>query len=329
MKILLTGGTGFIGSRVAEKLLESGYQVRCMIRKTSNLRWLDGKNYELVEGSLSDKVSLINAAKDVDYVYHIAGNTSAKNLDEYMKGNCQGTINLLEAVLQAAPNLQRFLYVSSQTAAGPSLEANNPVTVDSPMHPLTDYGRSKKAAEEAVHSYSEKIPFTIVRPPAVYGPRDTEIFSIFQIVNTGIIPFIGFNDKLLSLVHIEDLADGIIAAAESRNTLGKTYFVSSEEIYNWKDVYMQMKTALGKKHTLSIHLPHFSVKVAGGVSGFLGSFGSKPPVFNYQKAIDFTQAYWTCSVKSAMKDFGYRQKVSLKDGIASTVAWYKEHQWLK
>jgi nucleoside-diphosphate-sugar epimerase len=329
MKVLVTGATGFIGSFVAEKLLAKGYEVRCIVRKTSNLRWLEEKNFELIEASLSDVESLEKAAENVDFVYHIAGNTSAKNLDEYMAGNCQGTINLIEATLKKAPNLKRFLYVSSQTAAGPAFSAKNPTNVDMPMNPITDYGKSKKAAEDAIRNkYTGKLPYTIVRPPAVYGPRDTEIFSIFKIIKFGIIPYMGFNKKLVSLIHVNDLSDGIIEAAESRNTNGKAYFISSENFYDWAEVYKIMKNSLGKKVAISLHIPHFLILFAGGISGFFGSFGKKPPVFNYQKGIDFVQSYWICSVKSAIKDFGYRQKVSLEDGISSTIKWYKEMKWL-
>ena len=328
MKVLVTGSTGFIGSFVAEKLLAKGYAVRCIVRKTSNLRWLKNKDFELVESSLDDKMSLEKAVEGVDYVYHIAGNTSAKNLDDYMKGNREGTINLLEAVLKKAPNIKRFLYVSSQTAAGPALSADNPTEVDMPMNPITDYGLSKKAAEEAVHSYAGKLPFTIVRPPAVYGPRDTEIYSIFKMLNFGLIAYMGFNRKLVSIVHVDDLSDGIIAAAESNNTSGKTYFVSSEIFYDWKDVYQIMKKGLKKKFTISIYLPHGLVLAAGAISGFLGSFSGKPPVFNYQKGIDFIQQYWICSTKRATEDFGYRQKISLEQGFADTIKWYKDMKWL-
>ena len=332
MKVLVTGATGFIGSFVAEKLLAKGYTVRCIVRKTSNLRWLEGKNFEFIEGSLKDKASLEKAVEGVDYVYHIAGNTSAKNLDGYMKGNCEGTINLLEAVISKAPNIKRFLYVSSQTASGPALAADKPTEVDMPMNPITDYGISKKQAEEAIHSYSKnytgKLPFTIVRPPAVYGPRDTEIYSIFKMIKSGFIAYMGFNHKLVSIVHVDDLSDGIIAAAESNNTIGKTYFVSSEIFYDWKDVYQIMKQELGKKFVISIHLPHSLVLAAGAISGFFGYFSKKPPVFNYQKGIDFIQQYWICSVKKSTEDFGYRQKVSIEQGIADTVKWYKDMKWL-
>ena len=328
MNVLVTGATGFIGSFVAEKLLEKNYNVRCLIRSTSNLRWLEGKDYELVEGSLSNIDSLETATKNVDYIYHIAGNTSAKNLDEYINGNRNGTINLIEAALKNAPNLKRFLYVSSQTACGPALSIDKPTTEDSPLNPITDYGYSKKLAEEALKSYIDKLPFTIVRPPAVYGPRDTEIYSIFKMINSGLCAYMGFNKKILSLVHVDDLSDGIITSAETQATLGKTYFITSEEFYDWKDIYNLMKKELNKKVTLNIHLPHFLVLGAGAISGFIGSFGKKPPVFNYQKGIDFIQQYWICSVKSATKDFGYRQKISLEQGVKDTIKWYKDMKWL-
>ncbi len=328
MKILVSGATGFIGSHVVDKLLAKGYDIRCMVRKTSNLRWLENKNIELVYASLSDVDSLKNATQNVDYIYHIAGNTSAKNLDGYMYGNCTGTINLIEAALSSAPKLSRFLYVSSQTAAGPALSKMHPSTEDMLMHPLTSYGKSKKAAEEAVNSYSGKLPFTIVRPPAVYGPRDTEILAIFKMIKAGLIAYMGFDEKYVSLIHSDDLARGMIEAAESRNTIGKTYFISSDVFYSWHQVYEIIKKELNKKYTLNLRLPHFLILAAGSISGALGKFSSKPPVFNYEKGIDFTQKYWICSTASARKDFGYTQQIPLEHGIHDTVQWYKANGWL-
>lgn len=328
MKVLVTGATGFIGSQVAEKLLDAGYNVNCLIRKTSNLRWLQNKNFNLVKGSLSNITSLEDAVSDVDFIYHVAGNTSARNLDGYMQGNCKGTINLIEAALKKAPNLQRFLYVSSLTANGPAISLNEPTTEDMPMLPITNYGRSKKAAEEALEKYKMKLPITIVSPPAVYGPRDTEILSIFKIIKMGIAPYIGFDKKYVSFVHSDDLARGIIEAAESRKTIGKKYFISSDEFYTWKQIYEIIKYMLGKKIVLPINLPHFIVLAAGAISEFFGKFATTPPVFNYEKGIDFIQKYWICSTESAHKDFNYSQKMPIEDGIKNTIKWYKKMNWL-
>ncbi|HZV12723.1 MAG TPA: NAD-dependent epimerase/dehydratase family protein, partial [Candidatus Kapabacteria bacterium] len=169
MKALVTGTTGFIGSHLAEQLLSKGYDVRCLVRKTANLRWLENKPFELVYGGLSDMASLVAAVKDVDCIYHVAGLTAAKSREEFLRGNRDATRNLLEAAGENGNALKRFIYVSSQAAVGPSPTAK-PIDETFPYHPITAYGESKKAAEEEVQKFSSVFPITIVRPPAVYGP---------------------------------------------------------------------------------------------------------------------------------------------------------------
>lgn len=328
MKVLVTGATGFIGSHVADKLLAKGYDVRCIARKTSNLRWLDGKNFEIVEASLDNPESLIKAVEGVDYVYHVAGLTFARNYEEFLKGNRDATANLISVVEKHAPNIKRFLFVSSQTVAGPAKSLYEPVDETTPRNPITSYGRSKKEAEDVVLSYKDKIPFTIVRAPAVYGPRDTAIYDIFRTVKMGLGTMVGFRDKYISLIHSEDLSRGIIEAAESEKTKDEIYFVSSEEFYTWKQLINIIAEKMNKKFVLKIRLPHFIVLTVAAISEFLGKFSDKPPVFNYEKGIDFIQDYWICSTEKAKRDFGYRQMMSIEDGMQNTIEWYKQNKWL-
>jgi nucleoside-diphosphate-sugar epimerase len=328
MKVLVTGATGFIGSHVADLLHQRGFQVRCSIRKTSSLKWLADKPYELIEASLSDKDSLIKAVEGVDYIIHVAGLTFARNYDEFLLGNQGGTRNLLEAAQEAAPNLKRFLFVSSQTVAGPSEALDIPKTEDMPSTPITSYGKSKKAAEEEVLKMKDKLPITVIRPPAVYGPRDTAIFDIFKAVKMGLGTLIGFNPKYVSLIHSTDLSRGIVDAALSENTLGETYFVSSKEFYNWDQLMNLIAKGFGKDKIFKLKLPHTLVLAAAGMSQFFGKFSKKPPVFNYEKGIDFIQDYWTCSAAKAKKDFGFEQQVSIEDGLRETAQWYLENKWL-
>lgn len=309
-------------------LLERGFAVRCIARKTSNLRWLEGKNIEIVNAELSDEDSLSKAVKNVDYVFHSAGLVAAKNYDEFLKANRDGTIKLIEAALKHAPKIKRFLFVSSQTASGPSVSLEEPKTEDMLCLPITSYGKSKKAAEDAVYSYKGKIPFTIVRPPAVYGPRDTATLSIFQTVKAGLGTMIGLKPKYISLVHSSDLTRGIVDAALAENTNNETYFVASEEIYNWDRLLEAMKIALGKSFIFKVKIPHSVVLSLGAISGLLGKLSNKPPVFDFEKGRDFIQNFWTCSPRKAMLDFGYRQETSLERGMIETVKWYKEHKWL-
>lgn len=328
MKVLVTGATGFIGSHVADKLLAKGYDVRCIARKTSNLRWLDGKNFEIVEASLDNPESLIKAVEGVDYVYHVAGLTFARNYEEFLKGNRDATANLISVLEKHAPNIKRFLFVSSQTVVGPAKSLYEPVDETTPRNPITSYGRSKKEAEDVVLSYKDKIPFTIVRAPAVYGPRDTAIYDIFRTVKMGLGTMVGFRDKYISLIHSEDLSRGIIEAAESEKTKDEIYFVSSEEFYTWKQLINIIAEKMNKKFVLKIRLPHFIVLTVAAISEFLGKFSDKPPVFNYEKGIDFIQDYWICSTEKAKRDFGYRQMMSIEDGMQNTIEWYKQNKWL-
>lgn len=328
MKVLVTGATGFIGSHVADKLLAKGYSVRCIARKTSNLRWLEGKNFEIIEASLDDPESLQRAVEGVDYVYHVAGLTFARNYEEFLKGNRDATANLLSVVEKYAPNIKRFLFVSSQTVTGPAKSLSEPVDENTPCNPITSYGKSKKAAEDVVLSYKGKIPYTIVRAPAVYGPRDTAIYDIFRTVKIGLGTMVGFNDKYISLIHSEDLSRGIIEAAESEKTIDEIYFVSSEEFYTWKQLINLIAEKMGKKFVIKLRLPHWVVLAAAATSEFLGKFSDKPPIFNYEKGIDFIQDYWICSTEKAKRDFGYRQLVSIEEGMQNTIEWYKQNKWL-
>ncbi|MFP4368912.1 MAG: NAD-dependent epimerase/dehydratase family protein [Candidatus Kapaibacterium sp.] len=327
-KAVVTGATGFIGSHVADKLLERGYEVICTVRKSSNLRWLKDKPIKTVEASLDDKESLKKAVEGADYIFHVAGLTFARNDDEFMRGNRDATKNLLEAAMEKAPDLKRFLFVSSQTVTGPSTALDKPVDETTVCKPLTAYGRSKKAAEEEVLKMKDLIPITVVRAPAVFGPRDTAIFDVFKSVRKGIGPLIGSKPKYISLIHSDDLVRGIIDAAESDKTIGGIYFVSSGEFYTWERLIDLIGKSFGNTKVLKLRLPHPLVLTAAGLSEFFGRFSTKPPVFNYEKGIDFIQDYWICSIEKSKRDFGFEQKVSIEEGIENTCKWYLDNKWL-
>ncbi len=328
MIAFITGATGFVGSFVAEELLRRGYTVRCLTRATSSLQWLETLPVERAVGSLDDEASLIKAVEGADVIVHVAGLTAARNREEFFRGNHQGTKNLVNAALQSTPHLQRFLHLSSLTVSGPAASLARPVVESDPCNPLTAYGESKKAAEDEVRTLQGKLPFTIIRAPAVYGQRDTAIFDYFKAVSRGVAALIGFDDKRLSLIHVEDLARGCVDALESPHTVGETYFLADEPFYSWTEITEVTKRALGKKFVLTVRLPHFLVMGVAAVSEFFGKFSDKPPVFNYEKGLDFIQSYWIGSVEKAKRDFGYASQVGLEQGIFKTLQWYKEHGWI-
>jgi nucleoside-diphosphate-sugar epimerase len=325
MKALVTGGTGFIGSHLVDELLNRGYEVRCIVRDTSNLKWLDGKDVEIFKGSLFDIDFLKKAIKDVDYVYHIAGVTKGKNYQDYYRGNVETTQNLLEACLENQ-KLKKFVLASSLAAVGPGDDAI-PVDETRPYNPITSYGKSKAEAEKVTLSFKDKLPITIVRPPSVYGPRDTYTFELFKYVKFGFLPVVLSDDQILSLVYVSDLVDGFILAGENEQAIGEIYFISSEKIYTWKEIEEAVLKALDKK-VFRIKIPAPILYSVSFISELIFKLQKKASPLNLEKIKDVRQKNWACSIEKAKKELGYTPKVSLEEGMRITINWYVENKWL-
>ncbi len=327
MKALVTGSTGFIGSHLVEKLVQHDYRVRCLIRKTTKVEYVSGLPVEFVNADFDDIESLQSAVDGVDYIFHIGGVTKSKDKQGYIRGNYETTKHLLTAVLKQNPGIKRFTLASSLTAVGPGNDLE-PVDETAPYHPITTYGKSKMEAEKECLGKSSDIPITIIRPPAVYGPRDKDIFAFFKSVNGHIVPLSGFGRKVLSFVHVYDLVDGIIAAAEHPNAISQVYFISNEEIYDWVQFGTIAKRVLGK-WALNMRIPHFALYAVAAISESIARMQGKAALINIEKARDGVQANWLCSPTKARVELGFRTKLSLEDGIANTIEWYKKNGWLK
>jgi dihydroflavonol-4-reductase len=322
----VTGANGFVGSHLVDYLLGKNFEVRCIVRKSSNLQWLEGKNVKIYDCGLFDKDGLREAFRDVNYIFHVAGVVKAKNEEGYFRGNVESTKILLEVASEVKDQIKKFIMVSSQTVSGPA-SAGKPVTEEMEPNPLTTYARSKVKQEQIVLGYKDVFPVTICRAPAIYGERDTEIFIYFQVFNKGLTTMIGFDKKELSLLHVSDLAEGLYLAAISDKANGQIYFISSEKFYNWDDVGNITSKVLGKK-AFKIKIPHFLVFTIAAFAQFFAMFSSKPATLNIEKAKDLTQRYWICDTSKAMRELGYKQKVSVEEGIKRTCEWYKQMKWI-
>jgi dihydroflavonol-4-reductase len=325
MKALVTGATGFIGSHLVEKLLENGFAVKCYVRKTANLRWIKDLPIEIVY-VLFDLNLLRSATKDVHYIYHVAGVIASKQKNGYFLGNQIATRNLLEAV-KDNPNLERFIFIGSQSAVGPSINGV-PVDEETPSRPITTYGKSKMEAEKEVFKFKDVIPFTIVRLPAIYGPRDTATFDFFKAVNIGIIPLIGFRKKYINILHARDAVEGIILAGGNARALNKIYQIGSEQSYSWDELSSVTMKILHRK-AVKIRIPEFLVMPMAGINGCLSVFNKKPSVLNWEKGKDMIADAWTCDISKAKKELDFVPKISLEEGIKQTIGWYKKQGWLK
>lgn len=323
---VVTGANGFVGSHLVDLLLENNYKVRCITRKSSDLKWLKNKDVEIFDCGLTNKEALSKAFNGAHYIYHVAGVVKSKNPEGYFKGNVDTTKVLLDTALDHKTTIKKFLIVSSQTATGPSLNGK-PVNEDTPCNPITTYGRSKLAEEKLAYSYMDKLPITICRAPAVYGERDTEILIFFKTFYKGLFTTIGFNEKRISLIHVSDLVRGFMLAAESLNSSSQIYFISSEKVYTWEEIGEATTKILGKK-ALHIKVPHPAVYGIAAIAQFFAFFSSKPATLNLEKARDITRIAWTCDTSKAVKDLNYSQKTSLEEGIKRTCDWYKQMSWL-
>ncbi len=323
---VVTGANGFVGSHLVDLLLEKKFEVRCLIRKTSNLKWLEGKNVQIINSGLQDKTGLRKAFENAEYIFHVAGVVKSKTKEGYFEGNVENTKALLDTALEFKDTIKRFLIVSSQTAVGPS-KKNEIVNEETPCNPITTYGRSKLAQEKLAESYMDKIPITICRATAVYGERDTEIFIFFKTFNKGLMTQVGFDKKEVCLLHVIDLVNGLYLAAVSEKAADQIYFISSEKFYTWEEIGNVTSKVMGKK-AVKVKIPHFIVFTIAAIAQFFALSSKKPATLNIEKAKDLTQSYWTCDTSKAIRDFGYHQNILLEEGIRRTVDWYKKKNWL-
>lgn len=328
VRVLVTGATGFVGSHVVDELLLKGYDVSYLARPTSNHRWLTEKNVTLRQGSLYNGESLRTAVADADAIIHVAGQISGKNEADFYRGNVTATANLLTAIQNYRPTLQRFVHISSGAVNGPSESLDKPATEDDKMKPLTAYGRTKAKAEEIVNQVKDVLPITIVRPPVVYGPRDEATLSFFKLVHKGFAPLIGYDDKYVSMIHVRDLSRGIVECMNHPAAVGNTYFITSEESYSWQQIANVAAAVAGRRKLTTIRIPHPAVLAIAGTVGLISKLFSKPSVLNYEKGQDIIQRYWTSSGAKARKELGFKPAISLQDGVEDTMTWYETQRWL-
>ncbi len=320
MKALVTGASGFIGSYLVETLKKRGHEVTCLARRSSNLKWIEHLGLKYIICDLSDVESHADEIAGFDYIFHVAGLTKALCERDYFEANADCTKKLIRVVAERSAGLKRFIYLSSLAAIGPSRNGGA-VKEDSPPLPVSQYGRSKLEGEKAVLQYRSKCPVTIIRPPAVYGPRDTDLFFMFKMINKGIFPFWG--SCMYSLLYVEDLVEGIVLAAESKEAEGETFFLSDDMVYTNDAIAAEISSAIGVKAT-KIRVPRTLLPLLA----FLGQKIDKKGIINRDRINDFRYSNWTCDSSKARDELGFRSRITLREGIKWTADWYKIHRWL-
>lgn len=326
MNILVTGGTGFIGSHLVERLRRDGHTVRCVAKDRLNSPYLESLGVEVVLGDLNNGLGWDAILDGIDVIYHLAGVTRTRSPRDYYEGNYHATKRFLQVCLNHCRDLKRFVYVSSLAAVGPSLNGQ-PLDETATYHPVSDYGRSKMMGEIEVLKAAGRLPVTVVRPSAVYGPRERDMYEYMRLIRRGIQPLIGFKRKLLNLIHSDDLVRGIVLAGEHSRAVGETYFLGSRVNYTTEDIGCAIATAVHRK-PLCVRVPHALVYAVGAVAELVGKVSGKEIFFNLQKVRESVQPAWTCSVEKAQRQLGFSQQLTLEEGMIATYRWYCEHGWL-
>lgn len=325
MKALVTGGHGFIGSFLVEKLLKEDFSVRCLVRKNSNLKWVKKLPIEFIYGDITDKASLIPAVQDCDYIYHIAGAIKGSTQEKFFSVNTDGTLNLAEAA-QKISNLKRFVFVSSVAAVGPVIGNEKP-REDSECCPVSVYGASKLEAEKLLKEKYPDLPLTIIRPPIVYGPRDENFLTFFKFAKIGFFPKLPPKEKYYSIVYVKDLVEGIYLASRSENAKGQTYFISNPEIYSFEKMAECMSEPFSKTPSF-IYVPKTVVRLLSFAGDAYAYLTKKDIMLTSKKFPELMAASWICSSEKSFHDFQFKTKVSLLEGMKETVQWLKENRYL-
>ena len=336
-RLLITGASGFIGSLLVDEGLRRGYEVWAVIRRSSSKKWLkdprikflyidfasDHLFQELTESSSETGRQL--SQNPPELVIHAAGLTSAPNEQTYQKVNALATESFAKALLQVA-HPHHFIFLSSLAAYGPAdLQATEKVMPDSFPQPLTAYGRSKLAAEKLLKNIPD-LSYTILRPTAVYGPREQDLFILFKLINRGLETYIGRQQQQLTFIHGLDLVRIIYTLLEDRGKR-KSYFAAAPNAYDSAELGHYIKEALGKR-TLKLRIPISMVRPITHLNEWWSGIRDRSPVLNSEKLDELASLNWQCAHEPLWADTFLEPEFDLKSGINHTVAWYLEHNWL-
>ncbi len=323
--VLITGANGFVGARLCRYFINQGFRVIAGVRKSSDLSQLKGLAVEYRYGDVTDPESLPALVTETDYIIHNAGIVKARRPERFFDVNEKGTRALLEAVASHNLQIKKLIYISSLAAVGPCLDVK-PLTESVAPHPVTTYGRSKLAGENAVLSYAGKFPVVIVRPAGVYGPGDKEVFSVFQTAHRRIKALVGDLNRRLQMVYVDDLCAGVFLALTGHTDSGAVYFLAEEETFTYKAWIETLQRAIGRKG-FPLRLPAPVFRLIAAVSGAAFKLVRATPMLTSEKANELL-ASWEVSIDKAKRELGYRPEVTFEEGAAETYRWYKNEGWL-
>ena len=329
MKILITGASGFIGSFIVEEALRQGFETWAAVRKSSSREWLQDERIHFIELNLSSKEQLVEQLRphQFDYVVHAAGVTKCLNKQDFHRINTEGTKHLVDALIELQIPLKRFVFISSLSIYG-AIKEQQPYEeikeTDTPQ-PNTEYGRSKLEAEQFLSTTT--IPYIILRPTGVYGPREKDYFIMAKSIKQHSDFAVGFKRQDITFVYVKDVVQAVFLALEKGEN-GRKYFLSDGQVYQSATFSNLIHEELGRTWWIRITAPVWVLRIVTFFGEYIGRMTGKVTALNNDKYNILRQRNWRCDIQPAIKELGYQPTYNLEQGVKETIQWYKDNGWL-
>lgn len=331
MKILITGASGFIGSFIVEEALKRGFETWAAVRKSSSKAYLQDERINFIELNLSSKKQLVEQlkGKGFDYVVHAAGVTKCLNKQDFSRINTLGTKNLVDALMEVGMPLKRLVFISSLSIFG-AIKEQQPYEeireTDSPQ-PNTAYGKSKLEAEKYLESLGTRVPYIILRPTGVYGPREKDYFIMAKSIKGHSDFAVGYKRQDITFVYVQDVVQAVFLALEKGEN-GRKYFLSDGLVYQSTTFSDLIHEELGRPWWIRITAPVWVLRIVTFFGEYVGRMTGKVTALNNDKYNILKQRNWRCDIQPAIDELGYQPKYDLKQGVKETIKWYKDNGWL-
>jgi len=331
MRILITGASGFIGSFIVEEALRRGFETWAAVRRSSSREYLHDERINFIELNLSSKQQLVEQlqGKEFDYVVHAAGVTKCIDKRDFRLINTEGTKNLVDALIETGMPLRRLVFVSSLSVFGAIHEQQPYEEIresDTPQ-PNTAYGRSKLEAEHYLESLGSRVPYIILRPTGVYGPREKDYFMMVKSIKQHSDFAVGFKRQDITFVYVKDLVEAIFLSLDKGDN-GRKYFLSDGQVYQSATFSNLIHEALGRPWWIRITAPIWVLRIITFIGEYAGRLTGKVTALNNDKYNILRQRNWRCDIQPAIRELGYHPKWQLDEGVKETIQWYKDNKWL-
>jgi nucleoside-diphosphate-sugar epimerase len=302
--VALTGATGFIGSAIARKLVKKGCRVRALVRTPSRRARLEELSIEWVHGTLEDIQHLESLVGDADAIIHCAGALRGITDADFYPVNVEAVSRLAQIAAARSP-APRFLLISSLAAREPD---------------LSPYAASKRMGEAALSQMGGPFPWTVLRPPAVYGPGDRALLPLFRLMQHGFAPLLGRTDARFSLLYVEDLAEAVIRWLLSERLESGMFELDDGHPsgYSWYDVAETFERVRGKP-AFRFRVSELPMTIAANLNQIAASVMGYAPMFTPGKVREIRHPDWVCDNSRFCQAANWRPTVSLEAGVRATL----------